>query len=148
MCRMCIVRSGFVLKINLIFNFRTRSDLPRGLLMYVMCDVLGPDVDEYSKNGKKAAEAMSLCKEGKSSCYYLLNKARLLLFGISGNKKASTDNLTCVAYITVWVHSPVKSQWTVPQLLSGVQSAQWQWVNGAAGSRGPGRVLKLGTVVL
>lgn len=82
---------------NLIFNFRITPDLLRGLLnMYVICDVLGPDVDDYSKNGKKAAEAMSLCKEGKSSHYYLQNKAKLLLFGTSWNKKASTDNLTCV----------------------------------------------------
>lgn len=54
-----------------------------------MCDVLGPDVDDYSKNGKKAAEAMSLCKEGKSSRYHLQDKSRLLLlFGTSWNKKA------------------------------------------------------------
>lgn len=31
-----------------------------------MCDVLGSDLDDCSKNGKKAAEAMSLSKEGKS----------------------------------------------------------------------------------
>lgn len=33
--------------------------------MPVMCDVSGPDLDDCSKNGKKAAEAMSLSKEGK-----------------------------------------------------------------------------------
>lgn len=36
----------------------------------VKCDVSGADVDDYSKNGKKAAEAMSLSKEGKSARYY------------------------------------------------------------------------------
>lgn len=82
MYKICRVRLGFVLKMNLIFNFRITSDLPRGLLnMYLMCDVLGPDVDDCSKNGKKAAEAMSLCKEGKSS-RYLQDKSRLL-FGPS-----------------------------------------------------------------
>lgn len=35
--------------------------------MRVICDVSGPDVDDCSKNGKKAAEAMSLSKEGKSA---------------------------------------------------------------------------------
>ncbi len=39
--------------------------------MHVMCDVSGPDVDDCSKNGKKAAEAMSLSKEGKSVRYHL-----------------------------------------------------------------------------
>lgn len=34
-----------------------------------MCDVSGSDVDDCSKNGKKAAEAMSLSKEGKSLRY-------------------------------------------------------------------------------
>ncbi len=39
--------------------------------MHVICDVSGPDVDDCSKNGKKAAEAMSLSKEGKSAQYHL-----------------------------------------------------------------------------
>lgn len=36
-----------------------------------MCDVSGSDVDDCSKNGKKAAEAMSLSKEGKSLRHHL-----------------------------------------------------------------------------
>lgn len=71
MCRFCRVGSGFVLLMNLIYNFGETSDLPRGLLdMPLMCDVSGPVVDDCSKNGKKAAEAMSLSKEGKFVCYH------------------------------------------------------------------------------
>lgn len=71
MCRICGVRSGFVLLMNLTYNFWKTSDLPRGSLnMHVMCDVSGPDVDDCNKNGKKAAEAMSLSKEGKSVCHH------------------------------------------------------------------------------
>lgn len=39
--------------------------------MCVVCDVSGPGVDDCSKNGKKAAEAMSLSKDGKSAHYHV-----------------------------------------------------------------------------
>ena len=44
--------------------------------MYVKCLVSGPDVEDCSKNGKKAAEAMSLSKEGKSAHHYLQDKVK------------------------------------------------------------------------
>lgn len=67
MCRICGLWSGFVLLMNLTYKFCKTSDLPSCLLnMPVMCGVSGPDLDDCSKNGKKAAEAMSLSKEGKS----------------------------------------------------------------------------------
>lgn len=67
MCRICGVWSGFVLLMNLTYKFFKTSDLPSSLLnMHLMCGVSGPDLDDCSKNGKKAAEAMSLSKEGKS----------------------------------------------------------------------------------
>lgn len=61
MCRICGVRSGFFLLMNLTLKFCKTSDHH-----HLMCDVLGSDLDDCSKNGKKAAEAMSLSKEGKS----------------------------------------------------------------------------------
>lgn len=94
MCRFCGVRSGFVLLMNLTYNFGETSDLPRGLLdMPLMCDVSGPVLDDCSKNGKKAAEAMSLSKEGKFVCYHLQDIIRniRLLFGTF-----KTKNLYCV----------------------------------------------------
>lgn len=59
---------------NVTYNFWQTADLLNGLSnMYVKCAVSGPDVDDCSKNGKKAAEAMSLSKEGKSTLSHLLD---------------------------------------------------------------------------
>lgn len=56
---------------SLTNKFWKTPDLTNGYSnMYVTFNVSGADVDDYSKNGKKAAEAMSLSKEGKSAHYY------------------------------------------------------------------------------
>lgn len=61
-----------------------------------MCDVSGPDLDDCSKNGKKAAEAMSLSKEGKSVYYRLQDIVKSVVFGELSKNKAYTDNFTYV----------------------------------------------------
>lgn len=88
MCRICGVRLGFVFLMNLTYNFWKTSALPRGLLnMFVTCDVSGPDVEDFSKNGKKAAEAMSLSKDGKSAHHHLRDIVASVV-GTSENEKA------------------------------------------------------------
>lgn len=42
------------------------------MMKSMIFDCSGPDLDDCSKNGKKAAEAMSLSKEGKSISLLLL----------------------------------------------------------------------------
>lgn len=64
--------------------------------MYVKCDVSGPDVDDCSKNGKKAAEAMSLSKEGECPHCCLQHKSMPALFG--------TPFFLCVYHKTQGVH--------------------------------------------
>lgn len=41
------------------------------LVTSLLSDISGPDVDDCGKNGKKAAEAMSLNKDGKSELLLL-----------------------------------------------------------------------------
>lgn len=65
-----------------------------------MFDVSGPDVDDCSKNGKKAAEAMSLSKEGKSAHYHLQVIVKSVV--VWEHLKAQTDGLC--ACVTVHAH--------------------------------------------
>lgn len=52
-----------LLPVELCFNF---SPPQKAHCLYFPFLLTGPDLDDYSKNGKKAAEAMSLSKEGES----------------------------------------------------------------------------------
>lgn len=54
------VKNGF--RNRLVFNVRLLEKSSQSL----SSDVSGPDLDDCGKNGKKAAEAMSLNKDGKS----------------------------------------------------------------------------------
>lgn len=61
-----------------------------------MCVVLGPDVDDCSKYGKKAAEAMSLSKEGKSAHYHLQNVVKFVVVWYIGKQESINCSLACV----------------------------------------------------
>lgn len=103
-CRNCGVRLGFVLLMSL-----TYTTFGKHLNMCVMCDVSGPDVDDCSKNGKKAAEAMSLSKEGKSAQYHLQDTAKCVFcLGHLKTRKHKPIILLACACIAVHVHWPVK----------------------------------------
>ena len=73
------------------------------ICLFVMCDVSGTDVGDCSKNGKKAAEAMSLSKEGKSA-HFNLPHITLLLFGTSENNNINSWSSCECACINVHVH--------------------------------------------
>lgn len=60
-----------------------------------MCAVSGLDVDDCSKNGKKAAEAMSLSKEGKSERYHLQRLIKSVAWHIL---KSEGLSCMCISY--------------------------------------------------